>query len=281
MRAGGNASALSGRQAADYCRFDRCSHGSGHRNSLERETPMSSITIANAASNALPTVNFRPHGRGHGKKGSDMESQSESSVGSVGQMPVGASQPLLSSMMQSLQQVVGSQATGTMANSSAAGTTAASTTAPAAAAPIAASPTVAQDLSGFMHSLFQALQPGGSAGGAGTTAAAPPTGSASAAGGVGQYQGSLASSLQTLIQQVGSGGATTPAISSLESSLNSLMQKVGGGTASIASTAAAGGATSASSTASLQSVLSNMLQNLQTNGLQMPNLSGSRVNARV
>jgi hypothetical protein len=219
---------------------------------------MSSITIANAASNALPTVNFRPHGRGPGKKSSDMESQSESAIGSVGQMPVGASQPLLSNMMQSLQQVVGSQATGTTA----AGTT-------AAAAPIAASPTVAQDLSGFMHSLFQVLQQGGSAGGAGTTAAAPSTGSASAAGGAGQYQGSLASSLQTLIQQVGATGATTPAISNLESSFNSLMQGVGGGTASTASTA------------SLQSVLSNMLQNLQTNGLQMPNLSGSRVNARV
>src|ERR1700679_599165 len=105
---------------------------------------MSSITIANAASNALPTAHFRPHGRGHGKKSSDMESQSESAIGSVGQMPVGASQPLLSNMMQSLQQVVGSQATGTMANSSAIGTTAAtgipaaSTT--GAAAPIAASP---------------------------------------------------------------------------------------------------------------------------------------------
>jgi hypothetical protein len=56
---------------------------------------------------------------------------------------------------------------------------------------------------------------------------------------------------------------------------------VGGGAASTATTAAAGGATSASSTASLQSFLNNTLQNLQTNGLQMPNLSGSRVNARV
>jgi hypothetical protein len=73
---------------------------------------MSSITIAHAASNALPTVNFRPHGRGHGKKGSDMESQGESAIGSPGQMPVGASQPLFSSMLQSLQQVVESQATG-------------------------------------------------------------------------------------------------------------------------------------------------------------------------
>ena len=239
---------------------------------------MSSITIANAASNALPTVNFRPHGRGHGKKGSDMESQSESAIGSPGQMPVGTSQPLLGSMMQSLQQVVGSQATGTTAASSAIGTTAASTTgAGAATAPIAESPTVAQDLSAFMHSLFQVLQPGASAGGAGTTAASPSTGSASVASGAGQYQGSLASSLQTLIQQVGSTGATTPAISNLESSFNSLMQGVRG----TASTAAAGGATSASSTASLQSVLNNMLQNLRTNGLQMPNLSGSRVNARV
>jgi hypothetical protein len=238
---------------------------------------MSSITIANAASNALPTVNFRPHGRG--KKSSEMESQSESAIGGVGQMPVGASQPLLGSVLQSLQQVVGSQATGTTATSSATGTTAASTT--GAAAPIAASPTVAQEMSGFMHSLFQVLQQGGSAGGAGTTAAAPSTGSAPAAGGAGKYQGSLASSLQTLIQQVGSTGATTPAISNLESSFNSLVHGVGGGAASTATTAAAGGATSASSTASLQSFLNNTLQNLQTNGLQMPNLSGSRVNARV
>ena len=245
---------------------------------------MSSITTANAASNALPTVNFRPHGRGHGKKGTDMESQSESVIGSPGQMPVGASQPLLSSMLQSLQQAVGSQATAT---GSATGTIAAiGTTVPTgtsasttgAGAPIAASPAVAQDLSGFMHSLFQVLQPGGSAGGAGTTAAPASAAAAPSTGGAGQYQGSLASSLQTLIQQVGSTGAATPAISNLESSFNTLMQRVGGG---MASTAAAGGATSPSSTASLQSVLSNMLQNLQTNGLQMPNLSGSRVNARV
>jgi hypothetical protein len=239
---------------------------------------MSSITSANAASNALPTVNFHPHGRGHGKKGSDMESQSVSSIGSVGQMPVGVSQGLLGNMLQSLQQTVGSQTTGTAATTAATGTTAASTTGAGTAA--AATPTVAQDLSGFMHSLFQVLRQQGSAGGASTTAAAPSTGSASAAGGAGQYQGSLASSLQTLIQQVGSTGSTTPAISNLESSFNTLMQGAGGGAAT-ASTSAAGGTTATSSTASLQNFLTNVLHNLQTNGLQMPNLSGSRVNAKV
>jgi hypothetical protein len=155
---------------------------------------MSSITSANAASNALPTVNFHPHGRGHGKKGSDMESQSVFSIGSVGQMPVGASQGLLGNMLQSLQQTVGSQAT---------------------------------------------------AGPAPTTAAT----------------------------------GTTAAISNLESSFNTLMQGAGG--AATASTAAAGGTTATSSTGSLQNFLTNVLQNLQTNGLQVPNLSGSRVNAKV
>jgi hypothetical protein len=242
---------------------------------------MSLITSANTASNALPTVNFHPHGRGHGKKGSDMESQSVSSIGSVGQMPVGVSQGLLGNMLQSLQQSVGSQATAAPAPTTAAtGTTAASTTGTGAATAAAASPTVAQDLSGFMHSLFQVLRQQGSAGGASTTAAAPSTGSASAAGGAGQYQGSLASSLQTLIQQVGSTGSTTPAISNLESSFNTLMQGAGGAAAT-ASTSATGGTTATSSTASLQGFLTNMLQNLQTTGLQMPNLSGSRVNAKV
>ena len=242
---------------------------------------MSSIINTNAASIALPTVNFPPHGRGHGRKGSDLQSQSESSIGGVSQLPVGASQPLLNNLLQSLQRVVGPQATGAAASSLATGTTGATgiTAASTAAAPLAASPAVAQDLSGFAHSLFQVLQQGGSAGGA--AAAALPTGSASASGGAGQYQGSLASSLQTLIQQVGSTGATTPAISNLESSFNSLIQRVGGGTASTASTAGAGGSASAASTASLQNFLNNVLQNLQTNGLQIPNLSGSSVNARV
>jgi hypothetical protein len=239
---------------------------------------MSLITSAHAASNALPTVNFHPHGRGHGKKGSDMESQSVSSIGSVGQMPVGVSQGLLGNMLQSLQQTVGSQATaGPAPTTAATGTTAASTTGTGAATTAAASPTVAQDLSGFMHSLFQVLRQQESAGGASSAAAAPSTGSASAAG---QYQGSLASSLQTLIQQVGSTGSTTPAISNLESSFNTLMQGAGGGAAT-ASTAASGGTTATSSTASLQNFLTNVLQNLQTNGLQMPNLSGSHVNAKV
>jgi hypothetical protein len=245
---------------------------------------MSSIAIANAASTTLPTVNFRPHGRGgHGghKKSSGMESQSVPSIGSVGQMPVGATQGLLGNMLQSLQQTVGAQATaGTAASTST--TAAAGTSAPStgnSAAPTAASPGVAQELNGFMHSLFQVLRQEGAGG---TAAATASTGTPSAAAGVGQYQGSLASSLQTLIQQVGSKGSTTPAISNLESSFNTLMQGASGGAASSASTSAAGGAASTqSSTASLQNFLNNLLQNLQTHGLQTPNLSGSSVNAKA
>jgi hypothetical protein len=246
---------------------------------------MSSIAIANAAATTLPTVNFRSHGRGgHGghKQSSEMESQSVSSIGSVGQMPVGAAQGLLGNMLQSLQQSVGAQATaGTAAptpTAAATGTSAPGTSAGNSAA-AAANPGVVQDLNGFMHSLFQVLRQEGAGGAA---AATPSTGTASAAAGAGQYQGSLASSLQTLIQQVGSKGSTTPAISNLESSFNTLVQGLSGNSASTASTSAAGGtASTQSSTASLQNFLNNLLQNLQTHGLQAPNLSGSSVNAKA
>jgi hypothetical protein len=248
---------------------------------------MSSIAIANAASTTLPTVNFRSHGRGHGgrKVSSEMESQSASSMGNVGQMPVGAAQGLLGNMLQSLQQAVGAQATaGTAANSTTAvtGTNAASTTGTGtSAATTAASPGVAQDLNGFLHSLFQVLRQDGAAGAAAATPSTG-TGTAAAVAGVGQYQGSLASSLQTLIQQVGSNGSTTPAIANLESSFNTLVQGLSGNASSTASTSAVGGtASTQSSTASLQNFLNNLLQNLQTNGLQTPNLSGSSVNAKA
>ena len=251
---------------------------------------MSSIAIANAASTTLPTVNFRSHGRAHGgrKLSSEMQSQSASSVGSVGQMPVGAAQGLLGNMLQSLQQAVGAQTSAaTAANSTTAaiGTGAASTASTAgtgtSAATTAASPGVAQDLNGFLHSLFQVLRQEGAAG-AGAATPSAGTGTAAPAAGVGQYQGSLASSLQTLIQQVGSNGSATPAIAKLESSFNTLAQGLSGNASSTASTAVAGGtASTPSSTASLQNFLNNLLQNLQTSGLQTPNLSGSSVNAKA
>jgi hypothetical protein len=250
---------------------------------------MSSIAIANAASTTLPTVNFRSHGRGHGgrKVSSEMESQSASSIGNVGQMPVGAAQGLLGNMLQSLQQAVGAQTTaGTAATSATAttGTNAASKTGTGTSpATTAASPGVAQDLNGFLHSLFQVLRQDGAAGAAAATpSTGTGTGTAAAVAGVGQYQGSLASSLQTLIQQVGSNGSTTPAIANLESSFNTLVQGLSGNASSTASTSAVGGtASTQSSTASLQNFLNNLLQNLQTNGLQTPNLSGSSVNAKA
>src|ERR1700691_6061448 len=248
---------------------------------------MSSIAIANAASATLPTVNFRSHGRAQGghKKSSELESESASSIGNVGQMPVGATQGLLGNMLQSLQQAVGAQATAATAATSttaATGTSAAGTTGTGtSAATTAASPSVAQDLNGFMHSLFQVLRQEGAAGAAAATPSTG-TGTAAAAGGAGQYQGSLASSLQTLIQQVGSNGSTTPAIAKLESSFNTLVQGLSGNASSSASTPVAGGtASTQSSTASLQNFLNNLLQNLQTNGLQTPNLSGSSVNAKA
>jgi hypothetical protein len=243
---------------------------------------MSSIAIANAASTTLPTVNFRSHGHAHGgrKMSSEMESQNASSIGNVGQMPVGAAQGLLGNMLQSLQQAVGAQtsaATAANATSAATGTGTASAVTGTSAATTAASPAVAQDLNGFLHSLFQVLRQEGAAG---ATAATPSAGTGTAAAaGVGQYQGSLASSLQALIQQVGSNGPTTPAIANLESSFNTLARGLSG---NAASTSVAGGtASTQSSTASLQNFLNNLLQNLQAHGLQTPNLSGSRVNAKA
>jgi len=249
---------------------------------------MSSIAIANAASTTLPTVNFRSHGHGGHKKSSDMESQSASGIGSVGQMPMGAAQGLLGNMLQSLQQAVAAHAAAaTAAPSTTAATattgTSAANTGTGTSAATAASPGVAQDLNGFLHSLFQVLRQEGAAGAADAPASTGTgTGTAAAAAGAGQYQGSLVSSLQTLIQQVGSNGSTTPAIANLESSFNTLVQGLSGNASSTASTPVAGGtASTQSSTASLQNFLNNLLQNLQTNGLQTPNLSGSSVNAKA
>jgi hypothetical protein len=256
---------------------------------------MSSIAIANAASTALPTVNFRSHGRAHGgrKMSSEMESQGATSIGTVGQMPVGAAQGLLGNMLQSLQQAVGAQsaaatpatpATPATSTTAATGTGTASTTGTGtSAAATPASPGIAQDLNGFLHSLFQVLRQEGTAGAAAATpSTGSGTGTAAAVGGAGQYQGSLASSLQTLIQQVGSNGSTTPAIANLESSFNTLAQGLSGNASSGASASDAGGtASTQSSTASLQNFLNNLLHNLQANGLQTPNLSGSSVNAKA
>jgi hypothetical protein len=268
---------------------------------------MASIAISSSAS-TLPPVNFHGgHGHGH-KKDVQPDALSTTNSSTTGsQVPVGAAQGLFANLLQTLQQAIGLPttpaitATAATTGTSATGTgtaasTAASTTAGTASAATAAAPTVAQDLHGFLHSLFQVLKQDGLGSGTGTAAASASTGTfgapagtgaaavtgAPAVAGAGNYQGSLASSLQTLIQQVGSNGSTSPAIANLNTSFYSLLQGLGVNGASTTSTAAAGGTTPAqSSSASLQNFLNNLLQNLQANGLQSPKLTGSNVNANV
>src|SRR5271165_555934 len=241
---------------------------------------MSSLAISNSASTTLPAINF--HGHGHGHKGLQQDALSPTGGNTASQIPVGTLQGLFSNLLKTLEQVVGVQSTSATAAVSAAsasaatgnGTAATAAAATASATP-AANPTVAHDLNGFLHSLFQVLKQDGLGGstGAGTPAAAQSTAA-------GQYQGSLASSLQTLIQQVGSNGTTTPNIANLNSSFNSLVQDLGLNGAST-SAASAAGPTAPPSSASLQNFLNNLLQNLQANGLQGPKLTGSNVNANV
>jgi hypothetical protein len=137
------------------------------------------------------------------------------------------------------------------------------TSAAATASPVAAA--AAPAANGFLHSLFQVLQDNhGSS--ADTQASATP----SAAG---QYQGSLVSSLQSLIQQVGSTDSTNPSVANLEASFNNLAQGTSGNDASAAS--------NSNSNAALQSFLNSLLHNLQANGLQAPKMTGSNVDANV
>jgi hypothetical protein len=90
------------------------------------------------------------------------------------------------------------------------------------------------------------------------------------------------SSLQTLIQQVGSSGSTSATASNLSASFNSLIQGVSGNAA--ATSSAAGGSSSASnqsSTPSLQTFLNNLLQTVQSSGGQFLSSLGTQVNATV
>jgi hypothetical protein len=244
---------------------------------------MSSLAISNSASTTLPVVNFHSHGHGH-HKGLVTDAASASGSSS-GQIPVGGVQNLFSNLLQTLEKIIGVQPSS--ATSAAAGTgavpatgTASGTTASSASGSTtpAATAAVTQDLNGFLHSLFQVLKQDGLGGTANTattaasTVPAPASGSLAASTGAGQYQGSLVSSLQTLIQQVGSTGSTNPAIANLDASFNNLVQGASGSNAST---------TPSSSNAALQSFLNNLLQNLQDNGLQAPKLTGSSVNANV
>jgi len=261
---------------------------------------MSSLSISASAAAALQQVSFNVHRR---KSGGATPSGSGSSIGAL---PVGAGQNLLSSAIQSLKQTVSAAAApGTAAAVGATGAPGASGAASTALAdPTAASSApapVTQDLQGFLHALFAALKQDGlgsassgsaataTAGGSATAAAAGAsatsatsatsavaagTGAATAAGSIGQYQGSLVSSLQTLIQQLGGTQAGAQAGTGATAQLTSSFSKL---------TAAAGGTgTPATSTAQLKNFLSDFLQNVQSGGGgQLQGLVGSHVNANA
>ncbi len=258
---------------------------------------MSSLAISNSASTTLPAVNPHRHGHGHTRgMPADSLSTPSTSASTTAQLPVGAAQGLFASLLQSLQQVIGVQpvaaTTATGATGAAGGTSTgtASSVAGGTASATTVTPALAQDLQGFLHSLFQVLKQEASGTGAGsatpgTLAAASSIGvnGAAAVTGAGQYQESLASSLQALIQQVGSTGPATPAIANLGNSFNNLMIGLTGNTASPASTSAIVGTASTvkTSNAALQTFLNDLLQNLQASGLQAPKLKGTTVNANV
>ncbi len=68
---------------------------------------------------ALPAANFHPHGhrRGaHTDAGTSAGKADSSTVGSVGQLPVGAASGLFGKLLQSLQQAVGAKAAASSQN---------------------------------------------------------------------------------------------------------------------------------------------------------------------
>jgi hypothetical protein len=99
---------------------------------------MSLSAIASAASNALPTVNFHPHGHRKGARPDTGSTSSTSATSgassgtsamSIGQLPVGATTPLFNNILQSLTQTVAAQTAVTAATPAGATTAAAGTTA--------------------------------------------------------------------------------------------------------------------------------------------------------
>jgi len=67
---------------------------------------MSTIANLTSASSALPLVNIHPHGH---KKGSQAATAGDSGSTTAAQVPVGTAQNLFSTMLQSLEQVIGVQ----------------------------------------------------------------------------------------------------------------------------------------------------------------------------
>jgi len=155
---------------------------------------------------------------------------------------VGASTALFSNLVQSLQQTVSAQ--------TAAPAPAVQTVSAAGAATNAQSPGRQQEIQAFTHSLFQSLKQDGL--GSTTTAV---------------------SSLQTLVQQLGSGQPQSAA----NRTLNSTFQNLVNGAAASAS---AGTTTDPSSTTALQSFLNDLLQKAQSGTLSL-NGVGNSINSRV
>ena len=269
------------------------------------------ITSSISQTGLLPQVNFG----GSPKKKSNAADAAGSDASSIGQIPVGTGQNLLANALQALEQAVGAQAgataataTGVAGTSGTGGTSAvaaatsaqASVSGATAGSGAATTSPLATDLQGFLHSLFSALRQDSTSAASSATTASTASGTTATAGttaaavaattssGASQYQGSLVSSLQTLIHQLSGGGTGTQATANLSNSFNSLAHGLSASTAASGTGAAVGGAAATAgggaataSTSQLTSFLNGLLQKIQSNGSQAPSLLGAHVNANV
>jgi hypothetical protein len=231
---------------------------------------MSSITAA--VSGLLTSPSFHSHGHRRGAHATSSSTSSSSTTSgtsnstSIGQLPVGAAASLLSGPIQSFEQAIGAQSTAatgpgatavTQAPSAGtAVTSGATSTTPSAAT--AATPGQGQELQAFQHSLVQALKQDGL---------------------TSNGTGNVVSSLQNLIQQLGSNGKPTAATQTLSSTFQNMVNGVSGSAA--AASTSAGSSSSGSSNSGLQSFLNNLLQKVQASGAQSLTSAGSNVNTHV
>jgi hypothetical protein len=233
---------------------------------------MSSITAAVSGLLTSPSFHSHGHRRGAHATSSSTSSTSSSSTtsstsNSIGQLPVGAATALLSGPIQSFEQAIGSQsspaATGIGATAAtqaapAGAAVASGTTSTAPSAGVAATPGQGQELQAFQHSLVQALKQDGL---------------------TSNGTGNVVSSLQNLIQQLGSNGKPTAATQTLSSTFQNLVNGMNG-SAAVASISA-GSSSSGSSNSGLQTFLHNLLQNVQATGAQSLTSAGTNVNTHV
>jgi hypothetical protein len=105
---------------------------------------MSLITNLSSAQTALPSVNIHPHGH---KKGSHVGSADGSTSDGAAQIPTGSGQNLFSTLLQSLQAVIGVQLSAATPPATAANSAAAASSA-TAASNLPQSPTGAAQLQG-------------------------------------------------------------------------------------------------------------------------------------